>query len=96
MVARQQAANGTCKVVFHQSCEGRHPEACKDNRWTHSLTEWGTGNRLVVAKDIRHHCCAKGLQKCTGSDQTLHTGKLGGEPEASGVLLNGVVGLIVA
>ena len=66
MVARQQAANGTCKVVFHQS---REPNPYRTTNGHTLLTDWGTSDRLVVAKDTRHHCCAKFLQECTGSDQ---------------------------
>ncbi|MCJ1304632.1 hypothetical protein MMC08_007445 [Hypocenomyce scalaris] len=70
---RKRLAEGCCDNVFHQTCLKRRREASKDNRWTTTRTVAGSqGDKEHVAKDILHHCCAKCVKACTGSEETRY------------------------
>ena len=84
-VARAVKANGYCKRYFHQSCLHRRAEASKDNKWTISTTI--DEEKVLLKKDIRHHCCDPCLQQATGSTETCYSGKLDGKYSHSLLLL---------
>ncbi len=78
---RRRLAEGCCNNMFHQTCLKRRREASHDNRWTTTRhVEGGQGEKEHVQKDILHHCCAKCVMTCTGSEETRYTDHLDGKP----------------
>lgn len=78
---RKRLAEGCCDNPFHQTCLKRRREASKDNRWTTTRTVDGSqGDKEHVAKDTLHHCCAKCVKACTGSEETRYADHHDGKP----------------
>lgn len=68
-----------CGNVFHQTCEGRRPEASNDRK-LYDRIERPSGDTEHVLRDLKHHLCGLCLEIIQPGDlSTKYTGELSGK-----------------